>query len=315
LLGAGARSWVEFVKSPFWPVLAICGLPAAAAAAPPPEPIRAMIETALATDDPATIASVVGVAKHTVPESAAEIDAIVAGYSAKPAAKKAAAPPPPPVRAAAAQLWKGSVELGGSHSTGNSRVLDVYGGVDLTRTGPRWTHKITAHVEYQETSGATSAERLLAAYQPQLKLDADHYAYGLAQYEHDRFLGYRNRYTVGAGLGLSAVTRPDLKIEFDAGPAARRTSFYDHRPGEDRLAARGSFHLKWLPSPRLTISEEAALYLQRGDTTAKSLTALETRLFGPLKARLSYEAQYESAAPDRQKDLDTTSRVSLVYGF
>ncbi|MDB5448463.1 MAG: hypothetical protein JWQ97_3780 [Phenylobacterium sp.] len=305
------------MKSALCPALLICGLPGAALAAPPPDPIRAMVDTALATDDPATIASVVSVAKRTVPDSAAEIDAMAADYYAQLSARKAAEAREAEARVAAAgplSLWKGTIELGGSRSTGNSRVLDVYGGLDLTRAGISWSHKLTAHAEYQQTSGAQSAERALVAYQPQVKLDEPYYAYGLGQYEHDRFLGYRNRYTAGVGFGVSAVKRPDLKIDFDAGPAARRTDFYDMRT-ENRLAARGSFHLNWLPSPRLTFTEEAALYLQRGDTTAKSSTALETRLFGPLKARLSYEAQYESAAPERQENLDTTSRVSLIYSF
>lgn len=299
------------------PLLLLCALPADALAGPPPDAIRAMVETAIATDDPATIATVVSVAKRTVPDSATELDALVADYYDQLSARKSAEAREAEDRVAAAgplSLWKGSIELGGSRSTGNSRVLDIYSGVDLTRVGIRWTHKVTAHLAYQETSDIPSAERALVAYQPQFKLDPVFYAYGLGQYEHDRFLGYRNRFTAGAGVGVSAVGRPDLKIDFDAGPAVRATNFYD-TPSENRLAARGSFHLKWLPSPRLTFTEEAAIYLQRGDTNAKLSTAIETRLFGPLKARLSHDVQYESDAPEGLPNLDTTSRVSLVYGF
>jgi len=276
-----------------------------------------MVETAIATNDPEVVSRVVSVAKLTVPNSAAEIDAIAADYYTQLSARKAAEARAAEERIAEAgplSLWKGSIELGGSRSTGNSRVLDVYSGLDLTRTGIRWTHKLTAHAEYQQTSGTPSTERALIAYQPQLKLGPVFYAYGLGQYEHDRFLGYQVRYTAAVGMGISAVAGPNLKIDFDAGPAFRVTDFYDMAT-EDRVAARGSFHLKWLPSPRLTFTEEAAVYLQKGDTTAKSSTAVETRLFGPLKARLSYDVQYESDAPEGQTDLDTTSRVSLVYSF
>jgi putative salt-induced outer membrane protein len=257
------------------------------------------------------------VAKRTVPGSAAEIEGIAAEYYAQLSARKAAEAREALDRIAAAgplSLWKGSIELGGSRSSGNSRVLDVYGGLDLTRTGIRWTHRLTGRVEYQETGGAPSAQRAVFAYQPQIKLDSVFYGYGLGQYEHDRFLGYRNRYTAGVGVGVSAVDTPKLKVGFDAGPAARVTDFYEIE-SEHRLAGRGSFHLKWLASPSLTFSQEMAIYLQRGDTTAKSSTSLETRLFGPLKARLSFDAQYESNAPADQQNLDTTSRASLVYGF
>lgn len=305
------------MKPAFCPLLLLLALPARALAEPPPAPIRAMVETAIATNDPAVVASVVSVAKRTVPQSAAEIDGLAADYYAQLSARKAAEAQEARDRIAAAgplSLWKGSIELGGSRSTGNSRVLDVYGGVDLSRVGIRWTHKLSGRVEYQETTGTPSAQRAVFAYQPQMRLDSVFYAYGLGQYEHDRFLGYRNRYTAGAGVGVSAVERPKLKIDFDAGPAVRVTEFYE-RETESRLAGRGSFHLKWLASPSLTFSQEAAIYLQRGDTTAKSSTSLETRLFGPLKARLSFDAQYESNAPEGQDNLDTTSRASLVYEF
>jgi putative salt-induced outer membrane protein len=298
-------------------VILACALPATAKADGLPDPIRAMVQTAIDSNDPVVIASVASVAKRTAPDGAAEVDAMVAEFNTRLSARKAAEAKAAADRIAQAgpfSLWKGSVELGGSRSTGNSRVVDIYSGLELTRVGLRWTHKLSAHAEYQETSGAPSAERASLAYEPQLKLDPVFYGFALSQYEHDRFLGYRNRYTVGAGVGVSAVRRPELTIGFDAGPAARVTDFYD-APLQRRLAARGSLHLKWLPSPTLTFTQEAAIYLQRGDTTAKSSTGLETTLFGPLKARVSFDAQYEGDAPAGQSKVDTTSRASLVYGF
>jgi putative salt-induced outer membrane protein len=286
-------------------------------ASPLPDAIRAMLETAIATNDPATIAAVVSVARRTAPDSAAEIDAIAAVYNDRLSAENAARAREDATRIARAgplSLWKGSVELGGSRSSGAGRILDIYSGLDLTRVGIDWTQKLTAHAEYQRTNHAPTTERVTLAYQPQVKLDPAFYAYGLGQYEHDRFQGYRNRYTAGLGLGVSPVNRPDLKIELEVGPAARITDFYAMST-QTRLAARGSFNLKWRLSPTITFAEGVALYLEKGDTTAKSAASLETTLLGPLKARLSYDLQFESDAPAGQKSLDTTSRVSLVYGF
>lgn len=297
--------------------IVLAAVAAPALASPPPDAIRAMVETAIATKDPATITAVVSVARRTAPDSAAEIDAIAADYYDRLSARKAAEAREAAERIAQAgplSLWKGSLELGGSRSTGAGRILDVYSGLDLTRVGISWTQKLTAHAEYQKTNGAPTTQRATVAYQPQVKLDPVFYAFGLGQYEHDRFQGYRNRYTAGLGLGVSPVDRPDLKIEFDVGPAARITDFYA-LPTQDRVAARGSFSLKWQLSPTVTFAEGAAVYLEKGDTTAKSAASLETRLFGPLKARLSYDLQYESEAPVGEKNLDTTSRVSLIYGF
>lgn len=321
MLGAGPRcggaaQGLSLLKRTFCALAVVCA-PGPAWAEPLPDAIRAMLQTAVDTGDPATVASVFGVAKRTVPDNAPEIDAMAADFYAQLSAQKEEQARAAEERIAAAgplKLWKGNVELGGSWSSGNSRVLDVYGGLDLTRTGINWTHRVSGRVEYQETSGNASTERVRFAYQPQRRFGEQFYVSGIGQYEHDRFLGYRHRYTTGVGLGVRAVDRPDLQINFDTGPAARFTEYY-LMPAENRIAARGAFHLKWLPSPRITFTQEAALYLQRSDTTAKSQTAVETRLFGPLKARLSYEVQYEGDAPAGQDSIDTISRMSLVYSF
>jgi len=285
-----------------------------AAATTPPEAIRAMVINALATDDPATIAAVVSVAKQTAPDSVQEIDDLVSGgLPPAPVVTPAVARPPEPTTPPR-PAWKGALEIGGGRSTGNSETLGVYGAADLSRTSGDWTHKLTARADYQETGGAPTTERIAVAYQPQFKLDPVFYTYGLAQYEHDKFLGYESRYTAGAGIGLAGVERPDLRISFDVGPALRRTEFYASG-AEDTVAGRGAVAVKWVPFPRLTVAQDMAVYLERGNTTAKSTTAVDTKLFGPLKARLSYNIQYERDAPAGQREVDTTSRASLVYSF
>lgn len=312
---AGGRREVELPMRFVCTLFLLSALSAPALAAPPPEAIRAMIETALATENPQTIAGVIDVAKRTAPDSIAEIDAITADYYAGVEAMKVAEAKAAEEKTQAENTrWKGSIEVGGNRTTGASRVLDAYGRLSLERVGPRWSHKFTGAAAYQRTAGRTSAERTIAAYEPRVKLNPTFYSFGLAQYEHDRFLGFRNRYTAGLGFGVMAVDQPDLVITFDAGPATRITQLYEMQT-ESRIAARSGFTFKWLPSSRVTITQNAALYLQKGESNARSSTGLETRLFGPLKGRLSYDVQYEPDAPVGRASLDTTSRVGLAYTF
>ena len=113
----------------------------------------------------------------------------------------------------------------------------------------------------------------------------------------------------------TAIPKLSMRLEFDAGPAVRYTSFYDGAPDEQRLAGRGGLNMKWTPLPRLTLAQELAVYVEKENTTAASTTSVETLLFGPLKGRLSYAVQYERDAPPDQKRTDTVSRASLVYSF
>lgn len=302
----------------------LCAWPAGRARAEPvPPSIQAMIATAARSDDPTVFAAVVAVAKQTAPASAEEIDALarsipkdVAAIARAEAGDLTTEPDiilvtPLPAKP---DPWKGGVELGGSRATGVTDTLGVYGSVNLTRTGPVWTHRVSGRFDYQDTNGVRSVERYAAGYEPQVRLNERLYSFGVAQYEHDRFLGYADRVTLGVGFGVNPFDRPDFKLSLDAGPAFRRTDYI----GQNRdatIAGRGSLNARWLPSERITVSQDGAVYLETNQTTAKSTTAVETLLFGPLKARLSYNVQFERDRRMGREDLNTTTRASLLYSF
>lgn len=298
------------------------------------EAVRAMIAKAAESDDPAVFAAVVAVAKDANPDAAAEIDAIAdaAGDMAAQSRIARINPPPPapappritPQQAVLAQTlvppppkpieWKGTMELGGSRSTGSTEAVGIYGALDVSRVGPNWTHRLVSRGDYQETNRNPTTERFNAAYEPRVNLRPGLYAFGLAQYEHDRFLGYRHRYTTGLGAGLKVIDKPQMKVDVDLGPALRFTDFYLLEE-EQTVAGRGNINIRWLPTDRITVSQEATIYAEDRQTSAKSVTAVETMLFGPLKARLSYNLQYERDSRISRSDLDGITRATLLYTF
>jgi putative salt-induced outer membrane protein len=292
-------------------------------AEPVPDPIRAMIITAARSNDPTVFAAVVAVAKQAAPGSAEEIEALsreipkdIAAIVRAEAGDLTTEPDiilvtPLPARRSP---WKGAAELGGSRATGETDTLGVYGSVNLSRIGPAWTHRVSGRFDYQDTNGVRSIERYGAGYEPQVRLNERLYSFGVAQYEHDRFLGYQDRVTVGVGFGVNPIDRPDFKVSLDAGPAFRSTDYIDQNR-QATIAGRGSLNARWLPSERITVSQEGAVYLETGQTTAKSTTAVETLLFGPLKARFSYNVQFERDRRISRENLNTTTRASLLYSF
>jgi len=289
----------------------------ARAAQPLPQPIRAMIETALRGNDAATIAAVIDVAKKTAPESLADIQAIEARYRRQASLAKAEKSEAARARLAAASplsLWSGDLEFGGSRSTGSADAMQFYGAAKLSRDGLNWTQKLSTRLDYGEVEHRRTTDRFVLAYQPRLRLDQFGYGYGLAEYEHDRFLGYRDRYTVGMGLGVTAIGRPDLKVVVDAGPALRYAQYYG-RATEEQLAGRAAVSAAWTLRPDLTLAEEAALYIDRLHTTARSTLSLKAKLIGPLEARVAYDVQYERDAPASRRQSDAVTRATLAYNF
>ncbi|MBW8745155.1 MAG: DUF481 domain-containing protein [Sphingomonas sp.] len=306
--------------------LAAVLLIAAPALADDPQPVRAiaptdtiaaMLDAAYRSGDDTTIRSVIGVAKATFPDQSIEIDRLAAGDAAVLAQSRKEAQIRQQERIAEAtffEIWKGELELGASQSNGTSDVGGVYVSAKLTRDGLAWRQKFTGRVDYQRSNGITTTERALAAYQPNYKLSDDSYVFGLVQYERDRSLGYLNRETIGAGIGLTAFKSPRGRVDFEGGPAIRMTDFLD-QPNRTTLAARGSLAARYTLSPSLNFSEDASLFVESGDTTASATSAIDTRLIGRLKAKLSYNIQYEQDAAYGQKSLDTVGRATLVYAF
>ncbi|ARS26560.1 DUF481 domain-containing protein [Sphingomonas sp. KC8] len=296
-------------------------LPMPRIAPPPPTElppsVRALLDAAIASDDPQTVSAIARLARKTAPWAANQADALKDDYNAVVAEKKATAERERIARLSNASFfdnWKGEVELGGSRSTGNTRALGLYGSAKGEREGVRVRHRFNARADLQETSGVTTTERILASYQPNLKFDDRFYAYGLGQYEHDRFLGYDNRYTLGGGFGYSLVSNDKMKLDFEGGPAVRYTDFIAE-PGKTTIAGRASMALRWQIAPTVSLTQDAALYVESGSTNATSSIALDTKLFGPLKTRLSYNIQYERDAPAGRDPVDTLSRATLVYSF
>jgi putative salt-induced outer membrane protein len=115
-------------------------------------------------------------------------------------------------------------------------------------------------------------------------------------------------------MGLTALKNAHGKIDIEGGPAIRETDFIG-QPNRTTLAGRASLAARYALSPTLNFSQDASLFVEAGDKTASSTSAIDTRLIGRLKAKLSYNVQYEEDAIAGQHSLDTISRATLVYAF
>lgn len=278
--------------------------------APIPPEIQKMLDAAMASGNEGELATIVKYARTAAPDSADTISRLTSRWvEQRQAAAKARLR-----EAGVLDLVKGHAELGGVITTGNSDTIGLSAAVRLERDGLWWRHKVTLQADYQETGGVPSRERYLAAYEPNLKLGNRAYVYGALQYESDRFSGYDNRYSVSTGAGYSVLTKPNLKLDLELGPAFRSTSFTDGHD-ETNVAGRGSLDLRWKVTPGVSFTQNASAYLQRANSTVASKSALNVRLFGPFSTQLSYALQYESLPGDDRKTTDTTSRAALVVDF
>lgn len=284
--------------------------PSAPVAAQPalPDPVRRMVEAAARSGNTARIDAVVAVAKETNPGTHAEIDRIVTDIAAVKAAEREAK------LAAAGFLdnWTGSGQLGAAITTGNVQQRTLTVGLDLQRDVLKWRHRLNVLVDVIENDRGEDQQRVLAGTQVDHKFSSRLYAFGRFEYELNREAGIRRRFAESAGIGWRAVAEPDVTWDLEAGPALRQTRFV--AGSDNSVAVRGASRFLWQLSPATAFTNDSFLFRDTAGTV-NNLTALTTKLFGALSARLSVNLAWEEAPPAGLDSLDTTSRITLVYTF
>lgn len=292
-----------------------------------PEPVRAMIDAAIATGDEGKVRTVTELARTTNPADIGEIDAIVATFQADMAARRAAEAKAKEELIRTASLfenWSGKGEFGAFRATGNSSNTGITTGLMIDRQGIAWRHLLTARVDYQRANGVTTREQFLARYEPNVNVSDRFYVYALAQYERDRFQGFSGRYAVSGGMGYQALKADDVQLSVKAGPAYRVTEFVDGR-SESRIAGLIGLDFDWSITDRLKLTQDTNAVAETGasavaiidsrNTSIDVITGLDASLSRSLKARLSYAVEYDSNPAPGAVQTDTQSRMTLIYDF
>lgn len=278
-----------------------------------PAPVKAMIDAAIASENDADIQTVAKLAKATNPEAIAEIDVMLADYNMGKARQSAIAIAE---RSDAGffERWSGEGEAGAFRSTGNSSNTGVSGGLKLTKDAVKWRFKFRALADYQRSNGVTTREQFTVAIEPNYKLDKRLYAFGLAQYERDRFQGFSSRYTLSGGLGYAVIDKEKVSLDIKAGPAWRKTGFTGGG-SDSHIAGLAGLEFNWHIADNLKLTEAATATVESGNKSFTSMTALDAKLLGALSARFSYTIEHETNPPVGRIKTDTLSRATLVYDF
>ncbi|MBD2841198.1 DUF481 domain-containing protein [Erythrobacter rubeus] len=282
-----------------------------------PDPVRAMIDAALASGDEAKVRTVIEVARETNPDDAAEFDAILAEYEAElslAAAEEEAANEEAIRSAGLFENWSGEGELGAFRSTGNSSNTGVTAGLALTREGIDWRHKLSGRADFQRSNGVTTREQFVARYEPNYKISERLFAFALAQYERDRFQGFSARYSISGGLGYDLIAEESVTLSLKAGPAWRRTERIGGET-ENNLAGLAEADFDWQLAENIAFTQDASAFIQSGSSTYISETGLQAGISDAFQVRLSYAIEHDTDPPAGAVETDTLSRVTLIYGF
>lgn len=292
-----------------------------------PDGARAMIDAAIATGSKEKVAVALELARSAYPEEKSAIDAISADWNAVLAVREAEQREREEREIRAAGLfdrWKGEGELGGLQSSGNSNTVGATAALMLRREGIDWTHSLRARFDFQRQNGVTSREKYFAAYEPRWQFEDNLFAYGLVQFERDKIQGIDGRYSASGGIGYKVLQHDKVSLAVKAGPAYRVTEYFDGNT-ENRVGALVGLDFDWRIYERLTLTQdtnavaetggEAVAFVGKSNTTLNLITGLDFKVSNKLRARLSYQIDYDSNPPTNKVNTSTLTRASIVQGF
>lgn len=275
-----------------------------------PPPVRAMLDAAIASGSDADIAAVARAAKATNPDDAAQIDAIVSAHHLT----RAEAVLEEKMQAGFFDGWRGSGELGGFLTTGNTDSTGLSAGLTVTKDGIKLRHKVRMAVDYQRSGGVTTRDQWLASYEPNFQLNDGFYLYGLSMYEKDRFQGFSDRITLSGGFGYRLLDTTRLTLDVKGGPAWRSTDWIGE-PAANELQWLAGSDLVWHVSPGIDVTNSAQALWGPDNNSYSNTASLTAKISGALSARLSYGLRHETNPPPDAERTDTVTRATLVYGF
>ena len=208
----------------------------------------------------------------------------------------------------------GKIELGGAVNTGNTDDESLALAVGLNRKDGPWTYDFKSAFDIQRRDNETTQQRFVADAAVDYDITDRLYTYGAAQYLDDEFSGFNYRITSGAGLGYRVFMRERLQWSVEGGPGVRIDSFEDSGNVRMTPAVRAFSDFKWDFSQFASFLHDIEA-IQDGGLTVDTTAALVARITERVSGQLSYQLRYNSDAPVGNEEIDTTTRISLVYDF
>ncbi len=208
----------------------------------------------------------------------------------------------------------GKIELGGAVNTGNTDDESLALALALNRKDGPWTYDFKSAFDIQRRDNETTQQRFVADAAVDYDITERLYTYGAAQYLDDEFSGFNYRITSGAGLGYRVFLRERLQWSVEAGPGVRIDSFEDSGNLRVTPAVRAFSDFEWDFSDFASFLHDIEA-IQDGGLTVDTTAALVARITERVSGQLSYQLRYNSDAPVGNEEIDTTTRISLVYDF
>ena len=210
--------------------------------------------------------------------------------------------------------FTGEVAAGANVTSGNTDSTAASLSTALKWDFGKWEVESNGSLDYASDGDTKTAQRYYLDSTVRRDITKRLYGFGFASYTDDQFSGYKYETAANAGLGYRIFTGKVFKLDVEAGPGYRYSELTDGGV-ETEPTARIASGLIWNLNRNAKLTNDFAVNLGTDKAITTDTLALTTKLIGALAARASVELRHNSSPPAGNEELDSISKLSLVYSL
>jgi putative salt-induced outer membrane protein len=219
------------------------------------------------------------------------------------------------IAVSAQAAWKGKGEAGIVFARGNTDADTINLKLGMSDEIDNWKHSLEMVALRATSGGVKSADRYMAGWQSDYKLNARTFAFGGLRYEKDKFSGFDYQATASTGIGYKFYDTDKIKLSGQAGVGYRRIK--DDISGD--TSGNAVFVAGFDYDNALTATTKVVdkFHLESGsdNTLLSNFIGLEVKMNTALALSVGLDARQNTKPPAGKKKTDTISTVNLVYAF
>ena len=198
---------------------------------------------------------------------------------------------------------------------GNTDADTVNFKLGMSEAVDRWKHSLEMAALRATSGGVKSADRYLAGWQSDYKMNDRTFAFGGLRYERDKFSGFDYQATASTGIGYKFYDTEKMKLSGQAGAGYRRIKDGVTGQSSGNAVFVAGFDYENVLTATTKVVDKFHLESGSDNTLLSNFVGLEVKMNTSLALSVGLDARQNTKPPAPRKKTDTVTTVNLVYAF
>jgi putative salt-induced outer membrane protein len=211
--------------------------------------------------------------------------------------------------------WQGKGEAGIVLARGNTDARTVNLKLAMSEESGDWKHALEIAALRAANAGVTSADRYMAGWQSDYRINARAFGFGGLRYENDKFSGFDYQASVSTGLGYKFYNTEKMQLSAQVGVGYRRLQETATGKASGNAVLVGGFDYQNVLTATTKLVDKFHVESGADNTLLVNFLGLEVKMSTALALAVGLDAHQNTNPPAGKKQLDLTTTLNVVYAF